>query len=79
MTWSGRKPPCYEFDNKNHVYVFHVSETESVELSPIVYLMAGQIDDPGASLIRLLGGVSPVEMLSDPRRWARWFGSKEAK
>ena len=80
--WNGRPPPCYEYLPSRHTYVFHVSEEESVELSatPYAVSMRGSIkSEPRYPLIRLLTGVSPVDMLCHPERWARYFGSKDPK
>ena len=77
MTWEGRSPPCYEFRADLGSYVFHVSEKESVEIGPgNTYPPFNVETSPRAPLVRLLTGVSPVEMLSNPGRWARFYGTK---
>ena len=81
MKWNGRKPPCYEYRPESHAYVFHVSEKESVVLVTQPYYSPERmfVDNVRAPLVRLLTGVSPVEMLSDPAKWARFYGSKRAE
>jgi hypothetical protein len=76
MTWHGRKPPCYEYIPKRDVYAFHVSEKESVEVSSRIRYPREIANFPRAPLVRLLTGVSCLEMLSDPLRWARYYGLK---
>ena len=80
--WNGRKPPCYEYLPDSHTYVFHVSEEKSVEISGNDFILWRRFEEPSlgrSPLVRLLTGVSTVQMLSDPARWARFYGSKTAE
>ena len=80
MSWNGRKPPCYEYRPDRNTYVFHISEEESVEVSALPFtFLPEDAGSPRAPLVRLLTGVSCLEMLRNPLRWARYFGTKSAE
>lgn len=79
MTWNGRKPPCYEYKPELHTYVFHVTEKESIKVSALANWTLNMFANTRAPLVRLLTGVSCLEMLKDPSRWARFYGTKSAK